>query len=1045
MKKATICLLVCLVLMLPFSLLGQTRKISGTVKKQDAVPIANATIKVSGSSNAVSADEQGQFSINIIGSVVELEVSAVGYLTKTVSVGSEKFIAIVLDPVLSNLDEVVVTAFGIKKQKRSLGYSTQEVGSKDLMIGQQSNLVNALQGKIAGVQINSGGGAPGQGATILIRGIKSLDPGKSNQPLFVIDGVVMDNSSNIAGNNAELRGMSNRAADLNPDDIETISVLKGGAATALYGQAGSNGVVIISTKGGKVGEVKVSLTSSYGIDKVNKLPEVQMKYTQGNRYVYDSASFWPTLGPTIEAAKKIDPSHPDQLYNHYGQGYEQGNQFRTTINVSGGSEAARLSSSISFFDQKGMMPFSDYKNISARLGGQFKLSEKLSFRPTLFYIKSGGRRVNANRYNESLSYWSPRWNVMDFLSPQGTMKSYGTQNNPVYGNYAIPFKDDVDRVLGDLSFTYSPFKFLDIDYKLGLDTYTDFRTNTAEAAIGFANEKRHGDAGLGFVREYNIRSRIINSNIMATFKKDWLKGDKLSTILRLGNDVRDQYYKRVNAEGSELDIPTLLTLNNTKTRTTSETISQYRIVSAYGEFTTGYDNKLFFTVTGRNDWSSALTKGLNSYFYPSYSLSAIVSDMVNLPSWFSYAKLRGSIAEIGKDTDPYRNNTYYGSYVLTSSAQVLWTRSNTSGDPALKPERTKTLELGTELRFLKDRIGLDLTWYKLNSRDQIISVNISPATGFTSLVTNAGEIENKGIEISVNGALIKQSDFSWDINLNYTANKNKVVSIREDLSEIVVGSLSGYLSSNVTMKYIPGRPAGDLYGVTYLRYYGNTVDDKVNLYKDLPLVIGSAGTGAGFPVRDLTQRVIGNAMPKWIGGLSNTFRYKNISLSLLFDTQQGFMKYNQLGNFMAAFSIANYTENREEFKVFDGVLADGSPNSQTVYMGQGTASDGRNYGDGYYRLVYRGVSENFVEDASWVRLRTVNLGYTIPSKVFGKSFIDNATISFTGNNLWLNTKYSGFDPESSPFNSDTNAVFGFAGFTYPAAKTYMISLNVNFK
>lgn len=1035
--------LICWLMILPMSVFSQTRQITGIVKDGTQKGIPFATVQQKGSVIAATADDNGRFVINVSGADVVLIISSTGFNSQEITIGSATSYDIALKE-SGNLSEVVVTAFGIKKQKRSLGYSTQEVGAKDLMLGQQPNVVNALQGKVAGVQINAGGGAPGQGASILIRGIKSLDPGKSNQPLFVIDGVIMDNSSNIAGNVAELRGMSNRAADLNPDDVESISILRGGAATALYGQAGSNGVVLVTTKSGKAGSLKVGVTTTYGIDNVNKLPDVQMKYSQGNNYLYDPVSFWPTLGPTVEAAKAIDATHPDKLYNHYGQGFQQGSQFRTTISMSGGSEKAQLSSSISYLDQEGMIPFSDYKNISVRLSGQFKFSEKFKFRPSIFFINSGGARVNANRYNESLTYWSPRQNVKDFIKPDGTMKSYGTTNNPIYGTYGAPFTDDVNRVLGDLSFTYSPFSFLDIDYKLGMDMYTDFRKHTAAAALGLAGEMRHGDLGLGFVRHNRITNRILNSNVIATLKKDWLN-NKLTTTLRLGNDVRDQYYSRVNAEGSELDVPTLLTLNNTKVRTASETQTRYRIVSAFGEFTAGYDNKLFLTVTGRNDWSSALTKGFNSFFYPSYSLAAVVSEMIKLPEWFTYAKLRGSIAEIGKDTDPYRNNTYYGSYVLTSTAQVLWTRSNASGDVALKPERTKSIEVGTELRFLKDRIGLDFTYYKMNSKDQIIPVNISPATGFTSLVTNAGEIENKGVEITLTATPVKKKDFSWDISMNYTANRNKVVSIREDLKEIVVGSLSGYLNSAVTMKYIPGRPVGDLYGVTYLRYYGGKPDDGVSLYKDLPLAIGVSGTGEGFPIRDLTQRVIGNSQPKWIGGFSNTFRYKNFSLSLLFDAQQGMMKYNQLGNFMAAFSIAKYTENREEFTVFQGVRTDGTPNTQSVYLGQGLASDGRTYGDGYYRLVYRGVSENFVEDASWVRLRSLSLGYTLPSSIFKKTFIDNATVTLGGNNLWLSTKYSGYDPESSPFNSESNATSGFAGFTYPAARSFMATLNVNFK
>src|SRR5690606_13804643 len=380
-------------------------------------------------------------SISVSGSNAVLVFSAAGFESKEIAVGNANVVNAQLTP-SADLDEVVVTAFGIKRAKRSLGYSTQEVTNEDIMLGQQSNVVNALQGKIAGVQINAGGGAPGQGASILIRGIKSLDPGKSNQPLFVIDGVIMDNSTNIAGNVAELRGMSNRAADINPDDIESISVLKGGAATALYGQAGSNGVVLITTKSAKAGSMQIGLTTSYGLDEVNKLPEVQTKYSQGWYYEYNPDDFWPSFGPTVEEAKAIDPTHPDKLYHHYGQGFQTGNQFRTTLSMNGGTERARLSSSVSYFNQEGTIPFSDYRNISFRINGQLQLSEKLSFRPSLYYSNSGGARVNANRYNESLTYWSPRHNVMDFKKEDGTMKSYGTTNNPVYGTYGAPFRDD---------------------------------------------------------------------------------------------------------------------------------------------------------------------------------------------------------------------------------------------------------------------------------------------------------------------------------------------------------------------------------------------------------------------------------------------------------------------------------------------------------------------------------------------------------------------------------------------------------------------------
>lgn len=1028
------------ILSMPTVAFSQSRQVSGTVTDDNGVPLASVSVIQKGTTNGTVTNQDGLFSLTVNGNQPILLVSYVGHEPMEIRVGNRATYEVALTPT-SNLGEVVVTAFGVKKQKRSLGYATQEISASELATSKQTNLVNALQGKVAGVQINSGGGAPGQGASILIRGVKSLDPGKNNQPLFVIDGVIMDNSTSTVGQQASLRGMTNRAADINPDDIESISVLRGGAATALYGQVGSNGVVVITTKSAKAGKMQVGVTTTYGIDNVNKFPDVEYRYTQGYSGSYDSTSFWPSWGPTVEAAKLIDPSHPNQIFDHYKRGYQQGDQFRTSINMSGGTEKALIGSSISYFKQNGTIPFTDYKNISARVNGTFKFSDKLKFSPSFNFINSGGYRYNADRFNESLTYWSPRWDVKDYIKPDGTMKTYGN-NNPIYGAATNRFKDDVNRLLANMALTYSPLKWLDFDYRLGMDFYTDFRRYTAPGPKGLVGERTYEDNGKGFVNEYRISNRILNSNLMATMKHDW--SSKLSTTLRLGNDVRDQEYNRLTAEGNELDIPDLLSLNNTKNRTNSQYIEQYRIVSAFGELTVDYDNFLFFTATGRNDWTSTLAPGLNSYFYPSFSLAAVFSDKINLPDWFSYGKLRGSWAEIGKDYEPYSLSNYYGSSVLTSTGQVLWTRSDSKGERTLKPEKTKTLEIGTELRFIKNRLGLDFTWYKLNSRDQIIPVSISPTTGYTSVITNAGEIENKGIEVTLNATPVRNSDFTWDVNLNYTRNRNKVLSIKEGLKELVIASQFGYIGSSVTMKYVPGYAVGNLYGSSFLRFYGTTTDDKVTVRNDLPLVIASSGSNKGFPVRDGTQRLLGNSQPDWIGGITNNFHYQQFGLSFQFDAQQGMEKYNQLSNFMSAFGIAKYTENREETVVFNGVLPDGTPNKEVVYYGQGRGPDGRDYGAGYYRNVYRSVSENFVEDASWVRLRNVSISYGLPSSILKKSFISNATVTLTGNNLVLFTDYSGFDPESSSFSSGSNAASGFAGFTYPAMRSFLFSLNLNF-
>jgi len=742
MKSKLLLLLLVLVLSLPLLVFSQSRQITGRItdQKGDAVPLASITVK--GTNVGTAADDNGRFSISVPGNNAVLVISSVNFQTMEIRVGSSNDLAIELSGGTTLSEVTVTTALGIKRPKRSLGYSAQEVSGDALVLTKQTNIVNALRGQVAGVQINSGGGAPGQGTRIVIRGIKSLDPSKDNQPLFVIDGIIMDNSTTTVSSSGSIRGLSNRAADINPDDVESISVLRGGAATALYGQAGSNGVVVITTKTAKAGKMRIGFSTTYGIDEVNKLPEVQSKFSQGfvgtvSRVPeYSPTTIFSAWGPTVEEVKLIDPTQRDFLYHHYGRGYFPGNQFRSSLNLSGGTENALLTSSFSYFKQNGTIPNSDYQNISARVGGQFRYGNKLKISPSLNFINSGGLRVNADRYNEQLSYWSPRVDVRDYIKPDGTMNGY--RDNPVYGTYVNQFKDNVNRLIGNVAFTFSPVNWFDLDYKIGMDFYTDFRRHAGRGRLGLANEAHYSDNGNGFVDEFRISNRILTSNVIGTFKKDW--GSKFNTVLRLGNDIRASKYNRLTSSGSDLDVPTLLSLNNAKTRSTSQYLEDYRIVSAFGDLTLSYGNFLFLNVTGRNDWSSTLDPEFNSFFYPSASLSYVFSDHLKKPNWFSYGKLRGSYAEIGKDATPYDNNSYYNPAVITSSGQITWTRGDTRGDRLLKPERTTTIEFGTELRFLENRLGIDFTWYKLNSRDQIIPVFLSPTTGFTQLTTNAGEI-----------------------------------------------------------------------------------------------------------------------------------------------------------------------------------------------------------------------------------------------------------------------------------------------------------------
>jgi len=1048
MKRITILFTVILFTAITYAQNAKT--VTGTVTSADTnKPLEGVAVTEKGTRNGGLTDASGNYSITLRTNNATLVFSFVGYATQEKSVGDNSTINISLSQELSNLNTVVVTALGIKREVRTLGYASQQVTATEIAESKQSNLINALQGKVAGVTINGSGGGPGQGASILIRGVNSLNPSRSNQPLFVIDGLPVDNSTFTTGTTGD-RGASlpNRMSDINPNDIETINVLKGGAATALYGLRGANGVIVITTKSGQAGKLNVNFNSSYSIDDIDKLPDLQLTYSQGFGGEYDSTSFWPAWGPTVEDAKKIDPTHPAQLFNNWKRAYNTGHQYKSGITFSGGSDKATFSSSLSYLRQEGLIPSTYYQDISVRVNGQLKFSDKFKMGTSLYYINTNGNFYDANRYNEQLVYWAPRWDVRDYLTPQGTMKTYGN-DNPVYVASTNKFKSQVNHVIGSVNFAYTPVSWFTATYLFGADEYGDARTATAPGLVGFEgefltadNQDYDGKYGTGFVHEYQLNYRQLNSNLLLTFDHTW--ANKFQTTLRLGNDVLDRNLKRTSAEGSGLDLYNLYTLDNAHHVTNSTYMENYRIIGLYGDLTLGYNNYLYLTLTGRNDWTSSLEKNHRSFFYPSASLSYIFSQHFTMPSWFSYGKFRTSLAGIGKDADPYSTSITYvpaGPPISNNGTDVIpWSLNGASGIPDLLPEKTTTFEIGADLSFLNNRLGLNFTWYKSNSKDQIIPISTSYTTGFSSITLNAGEIENKGVEISVNATPVKSKDFNWNVSANFSANRNKIISIYAGSQSLFINSVFGYGRSTVSSFYIPGESAGAIFGTPIVRYGDNDLSLHVN--KSLPMFIDEDG----FPVYpDATnQKILGNAYPKWIGGLSNTLTYKNWSLYFMWDMQAGVQKYDQFADFLAAFGESALTANRNETIVFDGVTADGKQNTKPVWLGQGVGPDGVDYGSGYYRNIYRGISENFVEDASWVRLRTATLSYSLPKKIFTHSILSNATVSFTGTNLLLFTKYTGFDPETrSDAAAGSNFVIS-SGFSYPALRSYIFSLNLTF-
>ncbi len=1036
MNRRFIQILSCL-LFFCFSAYSQKMIRGKIIDASEGTGIPGVSILVKGTTSGTSTQTDGTYALTLINSSATLVISALGYVTREIQVNNRSVVDLSLQSITQNLSEVnVVGALGISREKRTLGYSTQVIKGDELNENKQSNVVNALQGKIAGVTISNTGGAPGQGASIQIRGINSLDPNRSNEPLFVIDGVIIDNSTSVVGDQAELRGMSNRGADINPQDIETINVLKGGAATALYGLRGSNGVVVITTKSGQAGTTRISVSTTSGFDEVNKFPEVQKTYTQGFGGVYDPTSFFPSWGPAIAEAKVIDPTHPDKLFSTFDEAYDTGWQTKNSLSVSGGSEKVIYASSFSYFKQDGTIPFTDYQNISGKLSGNLIISEKLQTGASLNYINSGGQRYNADRYNESISYWSPRWSIKEFLTPEGTMNSYGN-DNPIYGPYSNKLTDNVNRLIGNINVNYQPFTWLNVTYRAGVDSYTDKRERTAPGPQGIVDERVFSDNSGGFVYNYNTNSRIITSTFVATATKEITKDFKAT--LRVGHDLSDSKNSTVSVTGDTLAVYNNFNLSNAKIVRGNTNRINYRLMGVFGEVSLDYKNYLFLTITGRNDWTSSLLRPNNSFFYPSASVSYVFSDQFKLPEVINFAKIRFSYAKIGKDAAAYAYSTGFINYQSLASGYSGFTKGPLLGDPNLKPEFTNTYDTGLEMQFFGNKLGLDISYYYSESKDQIIAADISSTTGYVQAAVNAGSMRNKGIEIAINGTPVKTNDFTWDIGVTFSANRNKILSLTGGPNEIILGSQFGYANAGVTSKLIEGHAYGDLFGSVYARYGGNY--DGYIIDNDAAKVIGENG----FPTKKLNV-LIANASPKWIGGLSTSFRYKFLSLNALFDTRQGQYKYNQMDNFFAAFGVAAYTLDRNDTKVFNGVLANGSPNSKAVWLGQGVGPDGVNYGDGFYRnstYGYRGYSENFVQDASWFRLRSLGITYTFPQKFLAATVVKNASVTFTGNNLWLHTKYKGFDPETSSFNSGSN-VAGFSGFAYPATRSYLFTLNVGF-
>lgn len=1008
------------------------QNISGTVLDEKNAPVEGASIVLNPGNRGTSTNKDGKFSYSELspGSYT-LALSFVGYeaQTKTVTVGSSGTTTVTFNLTLSDTKTetaVVVTAFGVTQQKRSLGYSLQEVKAQAITESHQPNLVNALQGKVAGVQITNSGGAPGASAIMLIRGGTSLS--SNNQPLYVIDGIPMDNTTqvtqgtNLVGQSAP---PSNRAIDLNPEDIQSVTVLKGPAAAALYGLRAASGAVIITTKKGVAGRAQLSYSGTASFDYVNRLPDMQSKFKQGEQGVFDPDAIG-SWGPEFSAGEPIY----DNLGNFFKSGFTQ----RHDVSFSGGNDRTTFYASGSYFDQDGIVRETDFTRKSFRISADTRITDKLKVGGSGSYARTDRRYVLQGKgVAEPTStatsgggtmlgviFWPKNDDMRNYLNTDGSQRTIVGTDNPYWGIRNNPITDEVDRFIFVGNLIYDPFKFLNITYRLGTDYYTDNFASIRGAGTTIEGEQR------GAISQSKRNSQITTSTLLVTGKH--AINDDINLSLTLGNNVEVFKSQTAYSYGRNFIDPTFPSINNTNTtdRTVSQSIQQRRIVGLFGDFSADWKGIVYLNARGRNDWSSTLPVNNRSFFYPAFSTSVVVTDLLEqlgskvTGKVLSYGKIRASWARVGKDAPPHVLATTLANTTNTFTINprgFILNSNDYFGNPILRPEFTNSLELGAEVRFLDNRLGFDFTYYRTLSDDQILATRTPPTSGSFLAYLNGGSIRNKGIELMINGTPIKQQDFSWQVDLNLAKNTATVESLPGKLDRVELSD--AWAAGNVAQ------------GAAFL--YGSLFGINGNVWKrDASGQLLLANNG--YPQVQSTYQNIGDRNPDWVGGLTNTFTYKNFSLAFLWDVRIGGDIYNATENYLVRSGLSPRTLDRGTTKVFDGIIeSTGAKNTQSVVLDQN-----------YYQTIYPFIGYDFVEDGSWYRMRYATLSYNFPKKLLDRSPFTNAQVSVTGRNLILITDYSGVDPEVSGSGAGVGGTgsFGFDNLGIPATRGFDITLKV---
>lgn len=1033
------------------------QSVQGIVSDSTGVPLPGVNVIVKGTTTGTTTDIKGAYTISIGEELTDNRVlvfSFIGYRTREITIQGRSDINVTLLDDKTTLDEVVVTALGIRREEKALGYATQTLKEELINDARSNNWSGALSGKVAGLSLISAGSGPLNSTRIKLRGDNSLNP-NSNNALIVLDGVPMNSGLATSGvGNAYGAGSGNDVpidfgngiSDINPDDIESITVLKGASATALYGSRAANGALIITTKSGSRKEkgLGVTINSNFSLNDVLKWPDYQYEYGQGTGrafnangelyYSYGASEDGASTGGTSSA---FGPKFSGQMYYQYdpsveGQSPERvlwrpykdnikgfwrtGSTITNSIALDGGNDNTSARVSITHSKNEWIMPNTGYERISAALSLHHKISERIKINAKVNYTNKQSDNLPATGYNNQsvayfmifqnpsidLAWYRPIWKrgkeQIDQVHPFSSFI-----DNPYLIAYEMTNSVNNNTIVGNFSATYQISKKFDVMIRSGLAMSQEDREQRRPYST--ANFQK------GYYKQQAISNYETNTDGLLTYT------DKITNRIELrasvGANTMRRKFRGVDAVIEGLVIPGVFKLTNgVNNPMVSSNLSEKVVNSIYALANISYDDKIFVDLTGRNDWSSTLPKQNNSFFYPSISTSFIISEIFALPQQISFAKVRLSAAQVGNDTDPYKTRKYYGASEFAGSGSVPTTLHNID----FKPEITTSYEAGLEYILFNRRVGMDISVYRNVTKNQILEVPVDPTTGYSKAVLNAGEVQNQGLELVLNAKPLETKNFGWATTVTWAKNSNKVLSLAEGMDD---RQDIGY-GGNATITATVGGTTGDIYGFGFVRSPDGQIVYNAN----------------GLPERPETTQYIGNAYADWKGGVLNEFTFRNFKVSFLIDGQYGGIVYSQTHHKMSEQGKLKHTlHGREDgYVVGDGVVDNGdgtySPNTKQVSL--------PDYYADYYR---RANVESNSFDASFVKLREARIEFNIPNKILSRTPIRSASIALYGRDLAIITDFPIFDPETAALNGST-ILPGVEIGQLPTPRTYGVNVTL---